>query len=338
MSDTKSINTTSNYFVGYKKIEVESKITGDAFSVALVYPTYTPSKEVKFGPYAMQLSIAADIADGEFPLVIISHGSGGTNLGHRSIAFELVKNGYVVGMPLHPRNNYKNNIDEGTLDNWKNRPIHISESIEAIISNSKTSKNINANKIAILGHSAGGYTTMVAAGGVADTQTIIDYCQSSKKGRDVFCGMGKGNPSKATGVKISNPIDSRIKAIVLMAPVGILFDTEESLQKINIPTLLLNAEKDDLLIEPYHSEVIADNFVNQDLLSFCTIPNAGHYSFITPFPVAIRANLGEVAADPTGFDRDAFHQVLSKSITQFINHAMNGKSIKETSFLECLKN
>jgi len=148
--------------------------------------------------------------------------------------------------------------------------------------------------------------------------------------------FSKGNPSKAKGVKISNPVDKRIKAIVMMAPVGILFDTKNSLQKINIPTLLLNAEKDDLLIEPYHSEVIAKRFVNQQLLSFCTIANAGHYSFITPFPKAIRSRLGEVAKDPKGFDRDAFHQLLSKDIMQFITEAMNDKPFKKTLLSSCL--
>ena len=325
----------SHFYVAYKKVTVKSEATADSFPVALVYPSKTPSKDVKFGPFTMQLSIGAKIAEGKFPLVIISHGSGGTNLGHRSIAFELVNNGYVVGMPLHPRNNFKNNIDEGTLENWINRPIHINESIEAIISDSTVSKNIDASKIAIVGHSAGGYTTMSTAGGVADTQTIIDYCQSNKKGRDVFCDMGKGNPSKATGVKISNPIDVRIKAIVMMAPVGILFNAKDSLKKVNIPTLLLNAEKDELLIEPYHSETIANNFINKDLISYCTIPNAGHYSFITPFPQAIRSRLGEVAADPEGFHREAFHQLLSKDIVQFIDTALNANPFKKTPPLSC---
>jgi len=132
----------TSFYVAYKKIMLTSDATGDSFPIALVYPSKTPSKEVKFGPFVMQLSINAEIAKGDFPLVLISHGSGGTNLGHRSIAFELVKNGYVVGMPLHPRNNFKNNIDEGTLDNWKNRPIHIRESIEAIISDPIFSKHI----------------------------------------------------------------------------------------------------------------------------------------------------------------------------------------------------
>lgn len=76
-----------SYNVGYKKINIFSELTHEKFPLALVYPTKTPSKKVKFGPFKMNLSIRSKIANGKFPLVIISHGSGGTNLGYRDIAF-----------------------------------------------------------------------------------------------------------------------------------------------------------------------------------------------------------------------------------------------------------
>lgn len=74
------------FYVGYKKMKVVSKSTGEQFPMVLVYPTETPSERVRFGPFEMELSIGSKIAEGEFPLAIISHGSGGTNLGYRSIA------------------------------------------------------------------------------------------------------------------------------------------------------------------------------------------------------------------------------------------------------------
>jgi len=83
--------------VGYQKLVITSKDTSsEDFPVALVYPTKTSSENVSFGPFELKLAIGASIATrakGKFPLVIISHGSGGTNLGHRSIAFALVKKG-----------------------------------------------------------------------------------------------------------------------------------------------------------------------------------------------------------------------------------------------------
>ncbi len=322
------------FYVGYKKIDVEFKSTGEQFPVALVYPSDTPSKQVKFGPFEMELSIGGKFADGKFPLVIISHGSGGTNLGYRSIAFALVKNGFVVGMPLHPKNNFKDNEAEGTVSNWKNRPRHISASIDAILSSRRMSASIDADKIAVVGHSAGAYTALAVAGGVADTTHIIELCLSSPQINEPFCGLVKEN--KIEKAKIENSHDKRIKAIVLMAPVGILFNSEDSLKDVDIPALLLRAEKDAELTEPYQAEVIAKNYKNQELLTYCTVPNAGHYSFITPFPEVIKGELGVVAEDPEGFNRQAFHELLSSDIVNFLDAVLNLKHNKNLQPTSCL--
>lgn len=55
---------------------------------------------------------------------------------------------------------------------------------------------------------------------------------------------------------------------------------------------------DSELAEPYHSEIIARNIKTKERITYRTIANAGHYSFITPFPEGIRSELGVVAEDP----------------------------------------
>ncbi len=318
---TPALSAESNYQVGYQKLVITFKDTSEDFPVALVYPTKTPSENVSFGPFELKLAIGAPIATrakGKFPLVIISHGSGGTNLGHRSIAFALVKKGFVVGMPLHPKNNYKDNSAEGTTNNWVNRPKHIKATIDAIVSKAIISESVDANKVAIIGHSAGGYTALALAGGVADTAHLFNLCKNHAKGNQEFCGLGTKLPTAFVSEEIKNDRDDRIKAIVLMAPVGVLFKSKKALENVDASILLLRAEKDSQLIEPHHSDVIAKNYNHKEKLSYRTIQNSGHYSFITPFPKSIRGSLGAVAEDPEGFDRGAFHETLSKEITEFL--------------------
>lgn len=306
--------------MGFIKMEIFQNETNENIPVAVVYPTHSPSKIVKFGPFSMELSVGAAIAEGKFPVAVISHGSGGSNLGYRSIALTLVKQGFIVGMPLHPKNNYKNNTAEGTASNWLNRPKHIKSTIDALLINPKLSSSIDSNRISVVGHSAGGYTALAVAGGIAETGHIIDLCESNNQLNEPFCGLVKKN--KVKPIKIENQRDARVKALVLMAPVGILFKSKDSLVQVDIPVLLLRPEMDSELTEPYQSEIIARNIKSKERLTYRTVANAGHYSFITPFPDVIKSELAVVAQDPEGFDRVEFHKTLGPEIANYLIDAL----------------
>ncbi len=311
--------SAKEYFIGFKKLNVYFSKTDEKFPLALVYPTSTPSKKVKFGAFEMDLAIGADVAKGKFPLAVISHGSGGSNLAHRSIAFELAKNGYVVAMPLHPKNNYQNNSMAGTLENYINRPLHISVSIDRISKDKSLATSVDFDKLAVIGHSVGGYSALGATGAKGDTKHIIDLCTKLKINAP-FCAN-----DKLKSQKILNKKDKRVKALVLLAPVGILFRDKNSLDDVNVPIFMLKAGKDKELKEPYHSDLIAKNYKHKDLLNYCEVANAGHFSFISPFPKSIEKEVGIVAMDPKGFDRVKFHDILSQDIVCFLDRALKGK-------------
>ena len=89
-------------YTGSRSFQVEDDQDHISFPVWVLYPTHTPSLEIPFGPFVMNVSPDAPVAGGNFPLVIISHGSGGSPLLYRAIAAHLSKNGYIVALPEHP--------------------------------------------------------------------------------------------------------------------------------------------------------------------------------------------------------------------------------------------
>ncbi|KAB2826469.1 hypothetical protein [Aliivibrio finisterrensis] len=82
--------------VGFRKIDNVSK---EGLSMAVLYPTSSEPKAVAFGPFKLNVAIAGIIKSGQFPLAIISHGSGSSSLSYKDIALSLVKNGFIVVMP-----------------------------------------------------------------------------------------------------------------------------------------------------------------------------------------------------------------------------------------------
>jgi hypothetical protein len=80
-------------FVGSTQFQVKDEAIGMSFPVLVHYPTHQPSAPTTFGPYTMDVCSDAQIIDGQFPLVIISHGNSGLHLLYRTISTYLAKRG-----------------------------------------------------------------------------------------------------------------------------------------------------------------------------------------------------------------------------------------------------
>ena len=78
-------------------------------------------------------------------------------------------------------------------------------------------------------------------------------------------------------------------------------------------------ENDDLTRVRYHAERVARVLTQTECV---VIKGAGHFSFVTSFPTALKIVAGEGARDPKGFDRDAFHQVMNREIVEFFDRTL----------------
>jgi predicted dienelactone hydrolase len=123
-----------------------------------------------------------------------------------------------------------------------------------------------------------------------------------------------------TSQPIEVTADSRIKALVLLAPDVSLFMSEGALRHVQIPILLLVPEKDYMPLETI--EVVQNGIPKRSQLTHRLVKNAGHYSFLSPFPESIRNRVGDAGRDPEGFARDQFHQELNSEVLSFLQKAL----------------
>lgn len=107
-----SYGTSTN--VGLIQYLASTDSLSKTIPVTVWYPTEVDPISSKFGSYEMLVAQEAEIATGEYGLVVISHGWGGSHLGHQSIAQYLAANGYIVASLLHPNNNYSDNSVESS--------------------------------------------------------------------------------------------------------------------------------------------------------------------------------------------------------------------------------
>src|SRR6185437_2126838 len=183
-----------------------------------------------------------------------------------------------------------------SIENLRYRPRHISLTIDSLLSDDTFGQSILLDKIAVVGHSLGGYAALAVAG---------------------------GKPWAQTGQQIEVQNDPRVKALVLMAPAAAYYIPENSLNKANIPTLLLIAEQDQITPKKWTSDIILNGVADKSKVTLKIISNAGHFSFISPFPTAMKNPNFLPATDPDGFDREEFHKQLPIEILNFLNEKLN---------------
>jgi predicted dienelactone hydrolase len=256
----------------------------------LHYPTEQRSTPTRFGPYELDVSVDAPLARGRFPLVLISHGSGGAPLLYRSISLLLARSGYIVALARHPGNSLGDNALADSEVNLRNRPRQLVALLDALWRDREICAAMAAVPVIAIGHSLGGYAVLCMAG---------------------------GQPWTRAGAPVPVVHDARLGALVLMAPACGPFLAPGALAAVTAPVLALTAEHD--LLTP-DSEVRAALGAVADpaQVTIRMVPNAGHFSFLSPFPQGLHNAQFAPAVDPSGFDREGFHQWLPALLLEWI--------------------
>jgi predicted dienelactone hydrolase len=321
--------------VGFAAIRIHDPVNGGNMSGYVFYPSANAKGVTSRGPYELGATANAAPIPGARPLVMISHGHAGSDLGHHDLATYLASHGFVVAAITHPKDNFGDSSGDGHAVVEIGRPIQISAALSYLLHSPRWQPLIDPSRIGIAGFSNGGYTSLLLVGAVPRFDRIIRHCRLHPDDRNICAPLAALAADAAQhGGTVEQPIsamqrslhrwgntdDPRVKAAFVMAPSSSFFGAA-SLAHIDRPVFLYYAQGDQVLPPRYHALRIAP--LIRTLAGIRMIPKAGHYVFLAPCSAELTQDYPDICRDPPGVDRVAVHRQINGAALAFFRKTLD---------------
>jgi predicted dienelactone hydrolase len=315
-----------------------------ALLTTIWYPADITAKETEqwvgdpAHPFASAGRAARDakvaISPGKFPLILLSHGTGGSALMMAWLGTVLAAHGYIAAAVNHPGNNaLEPHTIRGFTLGWE-RAVDLSKVLDGILADHQFGSRIDAGRVGAAGFSFGGYTMMELAGGIGkiDVEAIQSRC-GSPHSTDSLCASPLEFPdlvpkaiqlfqtdahyAAALNESDESHRDPRIRAVFAIAPaVGEVF-SPETLSRISIPVEIVAGASDPVAPPATNARYFAAHIPHAKL----TIYPGGvaHYTFLGTCTAAGKKQSPDFCVDRPGVNRDAIHAETARKVVSFFH-------------------
>jgi predicted dienelactone hydrolase len=266
------------------------------------------------------------------PLIIMSHGTGGSSLQMLWIASKLVKNGYIVaGVNHHGNTAVESKKYAEGFKLWWERTQDLKVVLSKLENDKYWRRHIAFDQVGVVGFSLGGYTALSALGGITDKALFSKFCKS--KERDFTCEpqiefaeinkeYERVKNSSLVKKSVSKQHDSfkisQIKAGFLIAPAVVRSIREESIKTINVPVKVVVGTVDKIAPSKNNAKRVASLVVDS---TYMEINNAGHYTFLSKCTKYGKNVLPILCNDHGEINRSQVHEDVSNSAVKFFDQA-----------------
>jgi predicted dienelactone hydrolase len=274
-----------------------------------------------------------------FPVVLLSHGTGGTAASLGWLARRLAAAGWVVlGVDHHGNTASEPYRPEGFLCWWE-RSRDLTVALDGLAAAGPLAGRLDPDRVVAAGFSLGGYTVLGLAGAITDMRLFQAWAEGrpGARGPREFPDLADHLPTLLATSAVFGASwerqgqscrDQRVRAVLACAPAPTVRGfTPASLRAIDLPVAIAVGEADreappDDAARWLHAHLPRSSL---ELLG----AEVGHYALLAEGTPAGRAEMPELWSDPPGVDRRAVHDRVAALALATFGDAVGVRPIGE---------
>ncbi|MBI4701901.1 MAG: dienelactone hydrolase family protein [Deltaproteobacteria bacterium] len=332
------------YAVGVTTMDTDDgEGTGRLLPIEIWYPAAAPAGAspasydlmiglVKLATMASPLGAVRDAPldwrGAPHPVVVFSHGFGGTRFQSLYLTEHLASHGFVVAAPDHVGNTFAEQVNTANaipaIEAARLRPGDVSRTLDALLARAAAwpgdplAYAADPARVGVAGHSFGGFTALRMAGASIDAAAATETCKENP-GLPLCEGWGEVElPASAR--------DERFRASLPQAPGGSEAFSGGGLGDVAVPVMIQAGTSDGMT--PYPTEAAAPYAALPPPAYLLTIEQAGHFTFSNMCALIAELGLsGEEFQDgcsPDNVPAAQAHAIIDRYATAFFQLAVAG--------------
>ena len=250
------------------------------------------------------------------PLILLSHGTGGSREDLYWLAERLVQDGFVVAAVTHHGNSIQSDdlTAQGFFLFWE-RAHEMTVLLDRVLQDDVFGPRIDATRIGAAGFSLGGNTMTLLAGGRLDIEAYYAYCQGPEA-RAEDCEPPPESPFTVDDIETliesdarvrasiesagGNWRESRIGAVYAIAPAALAALPQSGAAQIEVPLRVTVGDQDTMAPPATNARPLAESAPRAELW---VLPGVDHYTFLGPCGWAGKLVLGEICVESQQLSR-----------------------------------
>lgn len=301
-----------------------------------------PDREV-FAPVTVAAGTEISTASQKYPLVLLSHGTGGSAVQMMWLGYYLASRGYIVAAVNHHGNTAaeRQPAAPGFMLFWE-RARDLSVLLDKLLADPLFGPRIDRDRIGAAGFSLGGYTVISVAGGQFSPREFDSFCRSPQRdftcepqpefpdAPKLFAELRKTDPPTTESMLVQESLrhagdsyrDRRIKRVFAIAPALGGGFTKAGLSKISIPVSIVVGQADKVAPLATNARRYAQLIKGAKLT---VLPGEiGHYTFLAECNAHGKAIL-DICRDAASIDRAQVHQQVTQLAFEFFEKGRGRK-------------